>query len=485
MPRRPIAPRADDRRGKQGAAPIELTNCVVRATPLDSPRASTWPYFIAPTPGRVLRATMSDNVRGLFAVKGCQSGNLFIANGAKLSEMTSSLSYSDIGALAGGDLVTMRADRADLGVLAFGSLHNWDGTTFGTVNDADAPNPATTFAVVARRWIAAFEDNDAFGWSKSGLYNDWDANGQAVDQDLPDPIVGQEELAQELWSFNATSTQVWQPTGGAEDSAFSKIPGVSIERGLAARTAVAKLRSRKQLVILGDNRQLHATQGYDLVPIENAALEQDLKALSETELAACALWSYEDGGKEFVALSTGALEKGYVLDAETGLFHQRARYGASVYDIDFAAAAFGKVFVASRSSRKIWSLEDDVYIDGYDASGDAVPLIRDMTVSIPSVGDVPVDRLVFHVVTRDVPVTGQGAAPVMQVRTSNDGGESWSDWRELQLPTPSDREFHVQDFSWGQASHEHGMIVHIRISDPIGFAFYGVDVNPTEEELST
>jgi hypothetical protein len=354
-------------------------------------------------------------------------------------------------------------------------LRRWNGTTLAGVSDIDAPTNAETLAIVARRWVAAFSDNDAFGWSVAGDYSDWPANNQAQDQDMPDMIVGQEEIAGDLWSFNAETTQVWQATGGAEESAFARVQGVSIPFGLAGKQAVAPFGGGAML--LAHTRQVMGTSGYDLQPVAYPALEAALKDLTEAELADCAAWSYRAPGKWFWTLNAG-LEIGYVFDGETGLWHGRTKYGSDEYDLDFATSAFGRVFVAGRQSRKVWVLDDNVYTDDGD------PILREMTVHIPSQGDVPVDKLVFDLVTRDVPVTGQGSSPVMQVRTSSDNGEVWSDWRELALPTPSNK-FRVQDFAFGVASAEHGMLVHMRISDPIGFAFSGVWINPSESEMNS
>lgn len=478
MPYLPIAPSSDDRRVKQGCPPIRLVNCLVRPTPTYSAKARRAPLFISPAPGRTLRATVSHNVRGLFAKDGCRNGHVFIPNGIEMSEMDEAYLAVYVGAIADGnistDIVTMRADRSDLGVRAFGRLYNYNGTAFSQVTDADAPSYAQTLAIVARRWVAAFQNNDAFGWTVAGDYSDWPVNNQAQDQDLPDPIVGQENIAGDLWSFNSESTEIWQATGGAETTAFAKLPGARIPFGLAGRSAIAQFGGGAML--LAHTRQVMGTSGYDMTPVPNPALEEALKSLSVSELRDSSGWSYRTPGKEFWGINA-SLPTGHVFDSETGLWHERAKFGASMYDIDFACAAFGKVFVASRQTNKVWSLEEDVYTDAGD------PIVRDMTVHIPSVGEVPVNRLVFDIITRDVPITGDGSSPAMRVRVSNDNGETWSEFRTLSLPTASNK-FRVQDFAWGMASHEHGMLVHMQITDPIGFSIWGLWVNPDESELN-
>lgn len=480
MPYRPIAPQADDRRQKQAVAPIILKNCYVRQTPADDPKAARAPYFIAPTPGRTLRATMPNNVRGLFSEPGCRRGNLFVPNGSVLTEMSASYTYSEVGEINGGDIVQMRADREDLALLTFGVMRRWTGAAYTVIEDEDAPTFTGALAVVARRWVAANQGTDLFGWALAGDPTDWPANNEAQDQDLPDPLVGLEEIGGDLWAFGSKTTGVWQATGGAEEVAFAKMGGVGISVGLAGRDAFAPMGAGGML--LGHNRVVYGTQGFNLTPVPNLALEQALKALTASELEDCAAWSYEDGSKELWGINAG-LAEGHVFDAQTGLWHLRSKYGSDTYDIDFAASAFGQIFVASRQSPAVWTLDDDVYIDGFDDNGDAIPIQRDMTLSIPSAGDVPVSRLVFDVKLKDVPSTGQGSSPKMLLRASSDGGASWDTWQDVDLPTPQNK-FRPQAWALGLATAEHGMLVQLRITDPIGFAFSGVWINPTLEEMN-
>jgi hypothetical protein len=480
MPYRPIAPQSDDRRAKQGCAPIRLTNALVRKSPANDPRAGRAQFFIGPTPGRTLVTRLPGLVRGLFCAEGCQSGRLFIAAGGNLYVTGSpSGGVANLGVLDGGDTVIMRADRANLGVMAFGKMKLYDGSSLTQVTDANAPSFASTFWVCARRWGAAFVDNDAFGWAKAGLPLDWDPNAQAQDQNLPDPIRAQETIGNDLWSFNAKSAQIWQPTGGPEASAFAPVQGININVGIVGRDASAKL--GKGRMLLGSNRVVHVTQGYDLVPVENLAFEQDLKSVTPAQLAGAIAFSYQDGGKEFWGCNVAGLERTPVFDAQTGLWHERAAYGKAEYDVHYTADAFSRTFAASKDDNALWTVDEDVFTDAGE------PIVREFTFSIPSQGEVPVDRIVFDINTRALPLSGQGSAPVMQVRYSNDNGERWETWRDVELPTPLSRQngTHTQDWGMPQASAEYGLLVQARITDPIGFSIYGIWVNPTEEELNT
>jgi hypothetical protein len=66
---------------------------------------------------------------------------------------------------------------------------------------------------------------------------------------------------------------------------------------------------------------------------------------------------------------------------------------------------------------------------------------------------------------------------------SVNGGATYSDERSVDLPANGIYNVRVQDWAFGIASAERGVIIRIRISDPIGFSIWGVFVNPGEQEI--
>lgn len=468
----PIIPGADQRLNQQAATPITFRNVYLERSPRGAAKRA--PFFVAPRPGLSLEVTLSSNCRGLFSEPGCQDGKLYSANGSSLLEISSNFGYITVGSLAGGDVVTMRAFRADLVLRALGALHHWNGTTFTTVADADAPASASTIAVVGFRVVAAEEGGDSFSWSRAGDALDWDAAGVAADIDLPDPIIGQEEINGDLWNFGSRSTTPWQATGGSEAEAFARIPGGGVRRGLAGRDLIAKAGDGAMLI--GDDRAAYETSGLSLSIVPNRDMEVAIQSLTGATIQASTAWSYRTGSKEFVGFSFG-LERCFVLDRDTGVWSEWTRYNQSDAGFDFVARAFGQIIVGSKSSAKLWSLDPDVFEDDGD------PIIREFTIHIPTGGDVPIDQLVFDMDTRDVPLSGDGSSPLMQVTYSTDNGITWSPEEDVSLPTDSDR-FRPRMWALGLGDAVHGMLVKMRISDPIGFAIWGVFVNPGPNEVT-
>src|SRR3989304_9428408 len=246
MPYFPFAPSTDNRSAR-GLTPLTLQNCLIEKNP--DAAATRSPYVIAPTPGRVRRATLGGNVRGLFSEPGCRDGMLFAPAGGALYQVTDSYAAADVGTVSGGSVVKMRAFRQNLAMLASSMLKVWDGSSLANVTDADAPSSPSTLAVVGSRLLAADSAHDTFNWAKAGDPFDWDSAGVAADIYLSDPIVAQEEVGGYLARFNSRSTQFWAPTGGSEAEAFAPLTGTQ-RRGIAGRDLFA--RTSAGGIIIGD-----------------------------------------------------------------------------------------------------------------------------------------------------------------------------------------------------------------------------------------
>lgn len=471
MPYFPINPSNDDRHTR-GITPMRLRNCLVEEQPTGANKRSK--YLIGPTPGRSRVATFSSNTRGLFCQPGVQNATLFAAYGSTVATVSSAWSAAGVGTIFGGDTVNFVGLRASLALRAFQSIHTWDGSTFGTVTDPNAPTNPSTLASVGNRILAADGGGDTFAWSKAGLPLDWDPSGIAADVNLPDPIVGQNRVRGDLWSFNSRSIQPWSATGGSEAEAFIPVPGVQIETGLMARDSVAIL-SDGRAAFLGADRVVYLTSGFGLSAISDDDITLALKAFTDAQLASARGWSYKDGTKEFYGLNFGA-ERAIVYDLSTRLWHERTRYGSSAYDIDFMANAYGEVVCASNASTYLWKLDPDVYMD------DTSLIQRQMTVHIPTGALTDINRIVLDVQFFDQPLTGQGSAPTMILDYSKDGGQTWSTdsgtQREISLPANGQLGKRIQAFQFGRARPEYGFLLRLTLTDPIGFALSGIWVNP-------
>lgn len=466
--------------------PIRLRNVVVLQEPLGA--AARVRSVLSPAPGRVRRLTLPANVRGLWAAPGVASGVPYVVAGSALYALTPTWGFTYLGDVVGTDVAQMRGLRKQLIIRSGANLYYLNGGALSQVSDTDAPDDPSTLAVVGTRVVAAYADGDAFAWSKAGLPGAWDAAGLANDINLPDPIVGQEELLGQLVSFNSKSIQFWRPTAEADEaSAFTPLEGVDIRRGLIGRDT-AQHDASGNIVFLADNRVLHVTTGATgIAPIPDQGLEEALIDISDDDLANAVAFVHRRGSREYYVLNVGR-ERAYALDLSTRTFSERTRYGASAYDLDFACEAFGgQTLVAGRGSPYIWTLENDTHTDDGD------PRECEMTVHVPAGGGMSIDRLVFDMQVRDQPAAGTGSAPKMMLTFYRDGGRLDSlkgegIERTLELPSlghggGARNGARVQAFRFGKVDPEAGFLLKIRITDPIRFAIRGLFVNPTDREL--
>jgi len=466
-----VIPEASDRR-RLGLVPIDLTNCMVEPNPEGVKSRSK--YVIVGTPGRTRLAELPGFVRGIYSQPGVQDGTLFAAAGSAVFSISSTWAETSIGSITGADTVQFTDFRSDLALAAAGTMYHWDGATYSTVTDTNAPSPVGSLTSAGYRLIASQTPGDAFGWCKPGLFNDWDPNGVAANFDLPDPIVGQGQQGGDLISFGSRSIQRWRPTGGSESEAFSPIASGLQNMGLAGRDLVAPLDGG--LAFVNDRGQPGWIGGGAPRTWDHRAFADDFMRLSTSARENALGWAYQEGEVGMYGVRATGMPKAYVYDTSTRLWHQRERYGYSTtYDVGFSTRVYDSIVCASPELPYIWALSRDVFTDDGD------PIIRTMTVRAELPDDMTIWNMALDIRVMDQPLSGQGSAPVAMLTYSRDGGQTWSDdWgdvREIALPGAGVYDARPAEWQFGLFYRAHGAMFRLRISDPVRFAIQGLWLN--------
>ena len=469
----PIVSSSDDRRTK-GCTPLVLRNCMVEPQPEGTAKRAT--YVITPTMGRVSRVTPSAGalIRGVFSRPGVQSGVLYAVAGSKVYQISSAWAATQVGAVDGSDTVLFDSLGANVALNAAGSIYQYDGVNFQAALDADCPANAYTLASLGERLLTSARYSDTFDWSSVGDGLDWPASGFAASARMPDEIRKQAVIGGELWHFGAATAQPWRAVGGDDADAFD-ILSVVIDRGIAGREAGAQVDS--SFMWVGDDRVLYMLNGYTPTRIVNREIEQALAALTEAEFSALQCFAYMQGSHLtwVLRMPTG---KAFAYDLMTESWSERTTWGASrfapCYYTYFHAA--GKHVVASDESDTIYSWEPDTFSDAGGAHE------RIFTLHIPVAQRTIVSSLCLDLVALDQPLTGTGSAPVAQVTIYKDGGH----WDSLQthgmermVSLGVRGQFNLRPMLWrlGMVNAADGLIVKVRITDPINFAASGVWIN--------
>jgi hypothetical protein len=460
---------------------LVLRNCVVEPQPLGNAKRSK--YLIAPCMGRQERVTPSagDLVRGVFSRPGVLDGDLFVAAGSQLYRVTSSWTATALGPIQGATgTVLFDSVGANLVLLAGGSLYKYDGTDLSICTDEDFPLNAYTLASLADRAITNAEGSDQFDWSSVGNPLDWPPSGFASSARLPDEIRSQIVIGGDLWHFGANSTQVWRAMGGDDADAFD-ILTIVIDRGIVGRDAIAKLDSSAMWV--ADDRVVYMLNGYTPVRVSNREIEMALAALSDTEAQALQCFAYAQGSHLTWVLRF-PIGKAYAYDTLTQTWSERTswsdpgvamRYAPTYYTFFHAA---GKHVVASDESDVVWSWEENVYSDDGD------PHERIVTLHVPVAARTIINSVTLDLKCTDVPLaeSQRGYDPVATLTFYTDGGsrDSLSERgveRRVQLGKRGAFDERPTLWRMGMARAADGVILKIRITDPINFAFSGVWIN--------
>lgn len=461
-----------DNRAEKGITPNVLRNVYPEPQPEGAGKRS--PYLLRPTFGMTSRVTPSAGklMRGVFCQPGVAGGLLYVVMGDTLYSIDTSYNATALGTISGSGRVAMDAVDANLYILSSGALYEWDGSSLSPNADVDFPSNAVNLVSIGGRLVVNEEDSDTFDWSAVGDGLDWPAVGFAASARFPDPIKAMAELGGDKWDFGATSTQPWRVQGGTDEEAFDTLAALVINKGIIGREAIAKLDAGAMLV--GNDRVVYEVQGYNLVRVPNRDVEDALEGLSEGEAAGIRCFSFANGSHLTWAmrLPTG---RAFFFDVFNRRWYERTALGQDAFPVTHYARFNGAHIVGADSSDAVYSWDNTVYAD----AGERIE--RVITMKFSSAERDTVGLLCFDMKTFGQPLSGQGSDPEAMVTFYRDGGtrdslQQIGVERRIKLGAAGTEKRPVLS-RLGRIGLVDGLIVKLRITDPVGFAFNGVYVN--------
>lgn len=524
----PFAP-ASDNRATRAATPLVLRN--VSLEPNAKGFDARKPYLLAPTPGQKLRLKFNDdpllteggdfllredegrlvteqgdgaarNVRALFCEPDVQGGALFAVAGSSLFSVSADWTATNLGTIDGAAQTMMRGFGSNLVIKGDARLYVYGTSQYITAENGDileietggylevelatnqlvtiididapgAPSPPETLAVSAARVVSSSTGSDAFDWSSVANAEAWPAEGFASVQYAS--IKAIVESRGYLAIFGEKKMQFWRAAGGEDADAFDTVGFTPLDKGLLARDAVAQ--TDGGLMWIGDDRVAYQVDGAGSpVRIVNRDLEVALEGLTLPQAAQVRAFSYLDGSRLYFVVRppVGATR---VYDAAFDRWHERMTYNAGAYAVGHYARAYGKHVVASPDGPDLWTWE----ADAFDDAGRAIERVAAVHVPLP--GPMAIDHITLDGQFFGQPVEGQqGTNPTIMLRFSRDGGMTWSDSRLGVIrtapgPVAGNYQGNIRFSRFGRFVGQHGLLLEIRITDPIGFALFGVWVN--------
>ncbi|NYD88749.1 packaged DNA stabilization protein [Sphingomonas melonis] len=397
-------------------------------------------------------------IRGLFHQAGTLNDVLLSVSGAEV--------YGDglLGRVGGAGAVSFAASAAEAIIAAGAAIVRTDGAT---VADVSFPDGADVIAVayLGGYFIAVRDESQRFYWSKLRDATSWDGLDYASAESSPDPLYDVVVTGDIMWLLGGQTVEPWTLTG---DSIlpFSRVEGRIFQRGVLATGCADELDGA--LYWVGDDRRVYRSGGAMPEPLSDPGIEERIAAAS-----AVSVFSFEYEGHKFLAVRLDT--ETVLFDATTGEWCEFASFGRPNWRARCAVQYNGVVRFGDDSAGQLWRFDVNAYAD------DAVPMQKLFTAFQPVTdGSYTLDVIHLDADFGSTPtLQGQGADPIAELRTSRDGGRTWTDWRQSSLGRQGQYRARAVWRRFGSFDAPGG-IFEIRCSDPVRFRVSAVRANEAQ-----
>lgn len=403
-----------------------------------------------------LAAIGTGPINGMFCNAGTLNGDVFSISGAALYRGTSAITS---GTIAGTGFASFAGGASEVLVTRGSTMRSYNGTN---IQDVAFPDSAAVRAVcyigsmfVAVRGDGAFPGR--FYWSNLLDGRTWDALNFATAEREPDDLLDIAPLGDNIWLFGQSTIESWANTGGAT-LPFSRNESVAFDQGIMATGCVVP--ADNTLIFIGSKRMVYRI-AEEPERISHNGIEERIAASTSARM-----FTFWFEGHEFVGIR---------LDTETLLYDcssdEWCEFQSSQgnWIAAFAVMQGKTVYFGHASTGQLlgWSEWDDL----------GANMERRFTAAVQLDEPQPIDRVSLWCNAGHTPLlTGQGSSPQIELRTSDDAGNTWSDWDADDLGVQGDyrrvpewRALGLFDFP--------GAMLDFRMTDPCGLRISAVKVN--------
>jgi hypothetical protein len=367
----------------------------------------------------------SGPIRGMHKMGGVP----YVVSGGTLYSISSAGVATTIGGTISGSGPVSMDDNGTQLVITNGTSGYLYSTTLGFVLISDTDfNAAETVQFFDQRFYFDWKNtNKFFG---SGLLDGTSYNALvfASAETRPDNVKAVLLNKQILLVFGDESIEPWQDVGAA-NMPLERVPGVVIERGLAAPHATTK--EDNAVFFLGEDRCKYRLDGVTPIKISTSALDHEWQNYALVSDAYC--FSYPWAGHKFVVVHFVGANVTYEYDISTGLWHERESWDINGRSYgrwrgNCHLSCYNKELIGDAFSGKVGYLSDTTY-EEFGCTTQA------LVTSPPIHSDrkrLFIPRFELDIEAGTGITSGQGSDPQWMLRISKDGGRTFGNhqkWR--------------------------------------------------------
>jgi hypothetical protein len=399
--------------------PISAQRCVNMYAEKQSPDAKT-DVAVFGCPGMVLFGTCgSGPIRGMHKM----GGVAYVVSGPTLYSVTSTGTATAIGGeVSGTGPVSMDNNGTQLVIVNGTNGYLYSALLgFVLISDTDF-NAADTVQFFDQRFT--FDWKNTNKWFASDLLDGTSYNALvfASAETRPDNVKAVVLNKQILLVFGDKTIEPWQDVGAA-NFPFERVPGVVIERGLAAPHATAK--EDNSVFFLGEDRRFYRLDGLTPIGISTPAIDAEWQTYTTVSDAYC--FAYGWSGHKFIVVNFPTANKTFVYDISTSLWHERESWDMNGRSLgrwrgNCHLPCYDRELIGDAYSGKIGYLSASTYTE-FDTT------VQALVTSPPIHSDrkrLFISRLEIDMEAGVGINTGQGSDPQVMMRSSKDGGRSYS-----------------------------------------------------------
>lgn len=427
------------------------------------------------TPGLRKRVTLGDGpIRG---VHRASTGQLFVVSGANVYEVFSHWTAQvRSGSLASSSGRVTMADDGTRVVIGDGGSTAFQvpvaaGSAVAAIADPDCPGGHVA-------WQDGYFLHTVPGTGRfviSGLNAlTYDALDTATAEGRPDRLAMILSVNRMVWLLGEQTAEVWYNSGDS-DFPFARNQSAFIETGTVSAGSVVRAASGVAWVGSDERGRGTVWHATGLAPQRISTHAVELALAGYSRLSECSAFAYQQGGHEFYQLSVpdGGT---WVFDFSTGLWHERMYLSATGEEPHRAwcgTVAFGGVVVGDREDGRLYSYDLEYFSD----DGDEIRRYR----RCPHVSQGE-KRIRFNAFELQAEMgvglsSGQGSAPVVTLRWSDDAGHTWSN--EHQASLGAQGKF-ANRARWTRLGSGRDRVFEVATSEPVAVSWLGAELEAVQ-----
>jgi hypothetical protein len=430
-------------------------------------------FSLRHTPGLILKDTATS---GTGRSNGVQWDNKdWFVIGQKLVSIDSNGIMVEVGdLLTAGSRCELAAGRDHIMVVDGTYGYAWDGATFtSNIQSADSDFPDNPSHC---RYLDGFFLVNEVGTgnfyksaSENPVAGGWDALEFEVASAAPDDVLALEVFDRDAFLFGQYTTQPYTNTGDT-DFPFSPYPN-TIQAGILAPHSAAV--SKLGVCFLANTKDGDVTvellAGTSMTTISDEDINDRLGELTGLSSAIGSIYSQK--GRTFYCLTFPADDVTLVCDLTGGfLWHDRSSL------VDGVAGRWRVNGIGYLSGNKVYAVDSlnanlyELSLSTYTENGETIQR-ENYTQIIHNKGDRFTIHSLEYQMRRGVGLeSGQGSAPVLMMRVSKDGGETYSEFRHKAFGQQGQ---YRKRAAYKRVGEYENFNHHLRITDPVPIAIMG------------